>query len=252
MRPSGHWSLSDVATPGDHLLLAMMAGSGHWSLSDVATPRDHLLLPAGLSMSVGIGNLWAMEENLAEPSFELPQIWVGFHLGVLANDLSLPDTQCGGATVDLSRDGDVQRVVHAGFSWRPIHDHERDDNGSAEVDWVLELDVPRVHPQYLGMRLGLRLVGAVMAHFSAGRRVRVTVVAEPWSWQSLKASHREAQLPAIARHWGRLGFRRDPWAISTYGNTVTRIAHDFRVPAQLATWGPYAASGSYTAFAENS
>jgi hypothetical protein len=79
-----------------------------------------------------------------------------------------------------------------------------------------------------------------MAHFSAGRKVRVTVVAEPSSWQSLKAADRQAQLPAIARHWGRLGFKRDPWAISTSGNTVSRIAHDFRVPVHLAGWGPYA------------
>lgn len=49
------------------------------------------------------------------------------------------------------------------------------------ADWLLEFDVPRVQKEYLGMRFGLRLVGAVMAHLSAGRKVRVTVVAEPWS-----------------------------------------------------------------------
>ena len=192
-----------------------------------------------------------MEDAPVDLPFELPRICVELRLCLLTSEYSLPDTQCGGATVDLDREGTLQRVVHAGFCWRPIQGHERDAVLDDGADWLLEFDVPRVHHEYLGMRFGLRLVAAAMAHFSAGRKARVTVVAEPWSWQSLKAAHRQAQLPAIARHWGRLGFKRDPWAISTSGNTVSRIAHDFRVPAHLATWGPYTGSGSSTAFAEN-
>lgn len=190
-----------------------------------------------------------MEQMPVDLPFELPELHVGFDLGLLRRVRfpPPPDTQSGVATVRLAGDGAPELVVDAGFSWRPIQDHERDEELDGGAGWRLEFDAPRVHPQYLGLRFGLRLVGAVMAHFSAGRKVWVSVVAEPRSWQSLKAAHREAQLPAIARHWERLGFKRDPCAISTYGNTVSRIAHGFRVPAHLATWGPYTESS--TAFA---
>jgi hypothetical protein len=73
--------------------------------------------------------------------FELPEIRVGVSLSLLTDDLFLPDAQCGGATVEVDREGTLQRVVHAEFCWRPIQDHERDAVLDDGADWLLEFDV---------------------------------------------------------------------------------------------------------------
>ncbi len=122
------------------------------------------------------------EQPTGEEEIRLPDISVSFRLDLDASEFCPPDTQFGVGEVQLAHEDSFEMAASVAFRWSP---ETSQDTGA---DWLLQFEIPRISSRHPELRLGLRLVAAVMAHFTAGRTTRVTVVAEPYGWQCLKTA----------------------------------------------------------------